>query len=123
MQRKSIDKIQTGVFTGNYAINPFTNEQIPIYICDYVLKDYATGSLMGVPAHDERDYNFAKKYKLPIKFIIECKDHDRAYIGDGKHINSKLINGLNILEAQKKINKHLVKNNIGYEKITYKMKD
>ena len=58
---------------------------------------------MGVPAHDERDYNFAKKYKLPIKFIIECKDHDRAYIGDGKHINSKLINGLNILEAQKKI--------------------
>ena len=123
LQRKSIDKIQTGVFTGNYAINPFTNEQIPIYICDYVLKDYATGSLMGVPAHDERDYNFAKKYKLPIKFIIECKDHDRAYIGDGKHINSKLINGLNILEAQKKINKHLVKNNIGYEKITYKMKD
>jgi leucyl-tRNA synthetase len=111
------------VFTGSYAINPFNNEQIPIYVADYVLNSYATGIVMGVPAHDQRDYDFAVKYKLPIKFVLETTNQQKAYEDDGVHINSPLSNGLLIEAANKKIITYLHEHKIGKEYITYKMKD
>ena len=117
------EKNKTGVFIGTYAINPITNESIPIYVSDYVLKDHGTGIVMGVPAHDERDYQFAKKYNLPITFVIKCENHDEAFIIDGIHINSRLINGLNNKDASKIIVEYLIKNNLGKQYTTYKLKD
>lgn len=117
------EKDKTGVFIGTYAINPITNEQIPIYVSDYVLKDHGTGIVMGVPAHDERDYQFAKKYNLPITFVIECENHNEAFVKDGIHINSQLINGLNNKDASKTIIDYLTKNNLGKQHTTYKLKD
>ncbi|MDR1235265.1 MAG: leucine--tRNA ligase [Mycoplasmataceae bacterium] len=123
LQRKDLEKDKTGVFTGSYAINPFNNEQIPIYVADYVLNSYATGMVMGVPAHDQRDYEFALKYKLPIKFIIKTERLDKAFEGDGIHINSLLIDGLHNEAASKKIIDYLIEHKIGKEHITYKLKD
>ncbi|WEK83352.1 MAG: leucine--tRNA ligase [Mycoplasma sp.] len=123
LNRKIKDKDQTGVFSGTYAINPINNQKVPVYICDYVLIDYANGILMGVPAHDERDFSFAKKYGLPINFIIETNNHNEAFTKDGNHINSPLINGLKNNEAKKVIIEYLVKNNIGHEQVNYKLKD
>lgn len=122
LQRKE-NKDKTGVFTGTYAVNPINNEQIPIYVADYVLNTYATGIVMGVPAHDQRDFDFAKEIKLPIKFIIETKDHSKAYEDDGKHINSEFINGLNNEQAKQTINKWLKKSKLGEEQVAYKLKD
>jgi leucyl-tRNA synthetase len=96
---------------------------MPIYICDYILKDYATGSIMAVPAHDERDFKFATKYKLPIIKVIDVADNKLPYIGDGKHINSDFLNGLDNKEAKSKMIEYLVKNKLGKEHIIYKMKD
>ncbi len=123
VERKANTKKQTGVFSGSYAINPINFEIIPIYICDYVLNDYATGILMAVPAHDERDFNFAKTYKLPINYVIECNDHSKPYLLDGKHIDSPLIDGLNNTQAIKKMNDFIIKNHIGEIKVFYKLKD
>ena len=123
LERKSDTKIQTGVFSGSYAFHPITNQKMPIYICDYILKDYATGSIMAVPAHDERDFKFATKYKLPIIKVIDVADDKLPYIGDGKHINSDFLNGLDNKEAKSKMIEYLVKNKLGKEHITYKMKD
>lgn len=121
--RTSLQKDKTGVFTGSYAINPINGKQLPIYIADYILKDYGTGAIMGVPGHDQRDFDFAKKYNIPIIFIIECQNHNEAYVGDGNHINSEFINGLNIAEANKKIMTFLKTKNIGEERNGYKLKD
>ncbi|AIV03562.1 leucyl-tRNA synthetase [Candidatus Malacoplasma girerdii] len=123
LERKVNSKEQTGVFTGTYALNPINNKQVPIYICDYVLMNYATGILMGVPAHDERDFNFAKKYNLPINFVIEANDYEHPYLDDGIHINSNLINGLNNLDAQNKIIEYLEANKLGQKEVFYKLKD
>ena len=123
LERKSDTKTQTGVFSGSYAFHPITNQKMPIYICDYILKDYATGSIMAVPAHDERDFKFATKYKLPIIKVIDVADNKLPYIGDGKHINSDFLNGLDNKEAKSKMIVYLVKNKLGKEHITYKMKD
>lgn len=123
LQRKDLLKDKTGLFTGAYAINPITNQQIPIYVADYVLNSYATGIVMGVPAHDQRDYDFAIKYKLPINYVIECKEKGKAYEEDGKHINSPLINGLNIADAAKKLNDYVVKNKLGKATTQYKFRD
>ncbi len=123
LERKSDTKTQTGVFSGSYAFHPITNQKMPIYICDYILKDYATGSIMAVPAHDERDFKFATKYKLPIIKVIDVADDKLPYIGDGKHINSDFLNGLDNKEAKSKMIEYLVKNKLGKEHITYKMKD
>ena len=123
LERKSDTKTQTGVFSGSYAFHPITNQKMPIYICDYILKDYATGSIMAVPAHDERDFKFATKYKLPIIKVIDVADDKLPYIGDGKHINSDFLNGLDNNEAKSKMIEYLVKNKLGKEHITYKMKD
>ncbi|GHU27627.1 hypothetical protein FACS1894152_4500 [Bacilli bacterium] len=123
LQRKDLDKVKTGVFTGAYAINPINNEEIPIYTADYVLNSYATGIVMGVPGHDQRDFDFAKKYKLHVKFIIETNDHKKALESDGKHINSLLINGKHIEPATKIIVEYLEQHKLGKSHITYKLKD
>jgi leucyl-tRNA synthetase len=123
LQRKDLQKNKTGVFTGSYAINPFNNEKIPIYVADYVLNSYATGIIMGVPGHDQRDYDFATKYDLPIKFVIQPKKEHQAYEGDGNHINSPLINGELIQPAIEKVINYLHEHQLGKSYVTYKMKD
>jgi leucyl-tRNA synthetase len=118
-----LQKDKTGVFIGTYAINPITNDKIPIYVADYVLNSYATGIVMGVPGHDQRDFDFAKKYNLPIKFIIETNDHTKANEADGKHIASPLINGLLNAQAQELLTSYLEKNHLGKRHISFKLKD
>ena len=102
LERTDLNKDKTGVFTGAYAINPVNGKEVPIWISDYVLASYGTGAVMAVPAHDDRDYEFAKKYDLPLNRVIEGGDLEKAaYTGDGKHINSEFLNDLNIEEAKK----------------------
>ncbi|MDR0645578.1 MAG: leucine--tRNA ligase [Elusimicrobiota bacterium] len=125
IERSAQDKEKTGVFTGAYAINPLNGAQIPIWIADYVLTGYGTGAIMAVPAHDERDYAFAKKFNIPIIEVIQSEKGvaQEAYIGDGKLINSDILNGLNVVEAQSKIIKFLEERKIGRSKTTYKLRD
>ncbi|MDR0740059.1 MAG: leucine--tRNA ligase [Mycoplasmataceae bacterium] len=123
LQRKELQKNKTGIFTGSFAINPFNNKKIPIYVADYVLNSYATGVVMGVPGHDQRDYDFALQYKLPIEFVIKTSNTNKAYEDDGVHINSPLIDGLHINAANEKIIEYLHKHKIGKKVITFKMKD
>ncbi len=105
LERKAIDKPKTGVFTGRYAINPVNNEELPIWIADYVLMDYGTGAIMAVPAHDERDWAFAHANNLPIRQVITAPKEvaDQVYAGQGKLINSGNLSGLNSETARQKI--------------------
>ncbi len=121
IERTNTTKEKTGEFTGAYAINPINNKKIPIYISDYVLNTYGTGAIMAVPAHDDRDYDFAKKYNIEIIKVIES--NEEKYAGDGIHINSELINGLNNEEASNIINKYLKENNLGEKTINYRLRD
>ena len=115
---------KSGVFSGSYAINPVNNERIPIWIADYVLLSYGTGAIMGVPAHDQRDYDFAKKFDLKIIEVVAGGDiKEAAYSGDGKIINSSFLNGMNSKEAILKIIEYLEKKNLGVKKINYKLRD
>lgn len=123
LNRKDLQKDKTGVFTGSYVINPISNEKIPVYVADYVLNSYATGIVMGVPGHDQRDYEFAQKYHLPVKFIIETQDKTKANEEDGKHINSRLINGKNIKESSNIIIKYLEEHRLGHKHVSYKLND
>ncbi|AHI52504.1 leucine--tRNA ligase [Spiroplasma culicicola] len=123
VERQDDSKEKTGVFTGTYAINPFTNESVPVWVADYVLNDYATGAVMAVPAHDERDWKFATKYDLPIKFVIETKDESKAFIGEGKHINSDFLDGLDRIEALELMTKKAQEMNVGQVKVNYKLRD
>lgn len=124
IERTSIAKEKTGVFTGAYAINPVNKKEIPIYIADYVLSSYGTGAIMAVPAHDERDYNFAKKFNLDITPVIDGGNiAEEAYTGDGMHINSGFLNGLNKEESIKKMLEWLEQNKVGKKKISYKLHD
>lgn len=124
LERTDLNKNKTGVFTGAYAVNPVTNEEMPIWIADYVLASYGTGAIMAVPAHDERDYEFAEKYDLTIRPVIKGGDTDKeAYTGDGEHINSDILNGLNQEEATETIITYLNENNIGESKTTYRLRD
>lgn len=124
LERTDLNKNKTGVFTGAYAVNPVTNEEMPIWIADYVLASYGTGAIMAVPAHDERDYEFAEKYNLTIRPVIKGGDTDKeAYTGDGEHINSDILNGLNQEEAIATIIAYLKDNNIGESKTTYRLRD
>lgn len=126
MQRVDLQKDKSGVFTGVYAINPFTNKEVPIYIADYVLSSYGTGAVMAVPAHDQRDYEFAKKYDLKIKQVIQGDDSDvsqYAFCDDGVLINSGNFDNLSSAEARKKISEWLEEKNIGAKEITYKLKN
>jgi len=124
LERTELNKDKTGVFTGAFATNPVTGKKVPVWIADYVLATYGTGAVMAVPAHDERDHEFAKKYSLPMVRVIEGGDIDEAaYTGDGKHINSDFINGLNVADSKKKVIEWLEKNNLGAGKINYKLRD
>ena len=112
LERTELNKDKTGVWTGAYAINPVTNKQIPIWISDYVLATYGTGAIMAVPAHDERDYAFAKKFDLPIIQVLEGGDiSTQAYTEDGLHINSGFLNGLNKQDGIDTMIKFLEENN------------
>jgi leucyl-tRNA synthetase len=128
LERLAIEKEKTGVFTGSYAINPANNKKIPIWIADYVMLSYGTGAIMAVPAHDERDFAFAKKNDLPIVEVIspDGKKHPdlkKAYINQGVMINSDEFSGKYSQDANKEIIKWLEKKDIGQAKIQYKLRD
>jgi leucyl-tRNA synthetase len=121
------NKEKTGVFTGSYAINPITNEKMPIWLADYVLMGYGTGTIMAVPAHDERDYEFATKFDLSIQKVIErpksSKDNETCYSGEGELINSGDFDGKQSAEAREEIVAWLEKQEIGEKKVIYRMRD
>ncbi len=124
LERTELNKDKTGVFIGAYAINPVNQQNIPIYISDYVLASYGTGAIMAVPAHDERDYEFAKKFDIPIISVIEGGNIDKeAYIGDGLHINSEFLNGLNKQDAIDKMVSWLEENKCGSKKVNYRLRE
>lgn len=124
LERTELSKEKTGVFTGAYAINPANNKKIPIWIADYVLMSYGTGAIMAVPAHDERDYEFAKKFDLPIVEVVAGGNiEEEAYIGDGPHVNSDFLNGLNKEEAIQKMIEWVEEKGIGQKKVQYKLRD
>ena len=117
-------KEKTGAFTGAYAINPLNGTQIPIYIADYVLGDYGYGAIMAVPAHDQRDYDFAKKFNIPIIQVIEGGDISKeAHEGDGALINSEWLNGLHVKESKAKMIEWLEANGVGKGTVNYKLRD
>ena len=124
LERTELNKEKTGVFTGAYAINPANNQKVPIYIADYVLASYGSGAIMAVPAHDQRDYDFAKKYNLEIVPVLEGGNLDEeAFVGDGLHINSDFLNGMNQEDASKTMISWLEENQLGRAKVTYKLRD
>lgn len=124
LNRTDLAKEKTGVFTGAYAINPVNGQEIPIWIGDYVLASYGTGAIMAVPAHDERDYEFAKTFVIDILPVIAGGDiTTEAYTGDGPHINSDFLNGLNKAEAIAKMNEWLEENHVGKKEVSYRLRD
>jgi len=124
LERTELNKDKTGVFTGSYAINPVNGKEIPIWISDYVLASYGTGCIMAVPAHDQRDYEFATKFGIDIIPVLEGGDISKeAFIEDGPHINSEFLNGLNKEDAINKINTWLEEKNIGKKKVNYKLRE
>lgn len=120
-------KEKTGAFTGAYAINPVDGRKIPVYIADYVLGDYGYGAIMAVPAHDQRDWDFAKKFDLPVIEVIEApKDFDltkAAWEGDGALVNSGFLNGLHVAESKKKMTEWLEERGLGKGTVNYKLRD
>lgn len=124
LERTDLNKDKTGVFTGAYAINPVNGKKVPIWISDYVLASYGTGAIMAVPAHDTRDYEFAKKFGIEIIPVLEGGNiEEEAFTGDGVHINSEWLNGLNKEEAIAKMIQWLEENKVGEAKVTYKLRD
>ncbi|MCE5091174.1 leucine--tRNA ligase [Staphylococcus devriesei] len=124
LERTDLAKDKSGVFTGAYAINPLSGEKLPIWIADYVLSSYGTGAVMAVPGHDERDHEFATKFKLPIVEVIEGGDVAKeAYTGAGAHINSGELNGLDNEQAIAKAIELLEAKNAGEKKVNYKLRD
>lgn len=130
-ERTAEDKEKEGLFIGKYAINPVNRDDVPIYIANFVLLEYGTGAVMAVPAHDQRDFEFAKKYKLPIKIVIKPENHDldpekmmKAYIEPGIIVNSdKKFNGKKNLEASTEISKYLEEKKLGRKMVQYKLRD
>lgn len=123
MERTELNKDKTGVFIGAYAINPINGKEVPIYAADYVLYGYGSGAVMAVPAHDQRDYEFAKKHGLEMIQVLEGDISQHAMEDDAKHINSDFANGLNIEEAKEAIIKKLEEMGAGQKKINYKLRD
>ncbi|SDY60488.1 MULTISPECIES: leucine--tRNA ligase [unclassified Bacillus (in: firmicutes)] len=124
LERTELAKEKTGVFTGAYAINPVNGEKLPIWIADYVLATYGTGAVMAVPAHDERDYEFAKNFDLPMKEVVKGGDITKeAHTGDGAHVNSAFLDGLNKEEAIAKMIEWLEVTSAGNQKVTYRLRD
>ena len=124
LERTDLNKNKTGAFTGSYAINPVNGKKIPIWISDYVLMTYGTGAIMAVPAHDQRDYDFATKFGLDIIPVLEGGDVSKeAFTGDGIHINSDFLNGLDKQEAIDKMIEWLEEKGIGDKKVNYKLRE
>ena len=124
MERTELNKDKTGVFTGAYAINPVNDRKIPIWISDYVLMTYGTGAIMAVPAHDERDYDFAKKFGLDIIPVLEGGNVSKeAWTGDGLHINSGFMDGLNKEDAIHAMLEWLEEKKLGKKKVNYKLRE
>ena len=124
LERTELNKDKTGAFTGAYAVNPANGNKVPVYIADYVLNTYGTGAIMSVPAHDERDYEFAKKFNLPIVEVVKGGNiEEAAFSDDGEHVNSDFINGMNKAEAIQKMISWLEEKNIGSKKVNYKLRD
>lgn len=128
--RTAEEQEKEGMFIGEYAINPLTGDEIPIYIANFVLLEYGTGAIMAVPAHDQRDFEFAKKYDIPTKIVIQPPDHElhvekmhRAYVEDGVLVNSEQFNGTNNREAIEEITKYLEKKCLGQKTVQYKLRD
>jgi leucyl-tRNA synthetase len=125
--RMADTKEKTGVFTGAYAINPINDEKIPVYIADYVLMGYGTGAIMAVPAHDERDFEFARKFNIPLKYVVKPVNGelptDRAYVGEGVAINSPIIDGLPTAAAKDKMIDFLEVEEVAFKSIKYKLRD
>ncbi len=119
---RKANKDKSGVFTGAMALNPVSQQKIPIWIADYVLMDYGTGAIMAVPGHDERDFEFAKQFDLPILRVLESET-DLPFTGDGAHCNSDFINGLDKDAAINKVVEFLEKKNLGKKTINYKLRD
>ncbi|MGM0369884.1 MAG: leucine--tRNA ligase [Bacillota bacterium] len=129
-ERTGDDAEKLGLDTGIEAVNPLTGEKIPVMIANYVLMDYGTGAIMAVPAHDERDFEFAKKYELPIKVVIQPEDEDfsasdleEAYTDDGVVVNSDILNGLSVDDAFDKIIDYLEEDNSGTKEVNYRLRD
>ncbi|MDD2619459.1 MAG: leucine--tRNA ligase [Syntrophomonadaceae bacterium] len=130
IDRTSSDAEKEGVFTGAYAINPMNGEKIPIWIANYVLMEYGTGAIMAVPAHDQRDFDFAIKYNIPIRVVIKSEDSpldasqlNEAYVEDGLMVNSGPFDGLSVAEGQKAIIKYMEENSIGKGTINFRLRD
>ncbi|MDF4071347.1 class I tRNA ligase family protein, partial [Staphylococcus aureus] len=124
LERTDLAKDKSGVFTGAYAINPLSGEKVQIWIADYVLSTYGTGAIMAVPAHDDRDFEFAKKFDLPIIEVIEGGNvEEAAYTGEGKHINSGELDGLENEAAITKAIQLLDQKGAGEKKVNYKLRD
>ena len=125
LERTDLAKEKTGVFSGSYAINPVNGKKIPIWIADYVLISYGTGAIMAVPAHDTRDWEFAKKFGLPIIEVLkgEVDVQKEAWTEDGIHVNSEWLDGLNKEDAINKMLEFLEKNGYGHKAINYKLRD
>lgn len=130
IDRTGTETEKTGVFTGRYAINPVNDERIPIYIADFVLASYGTGMIMAVPGHDQRDFEFAKKYNIPIKVVInppglklDPRTMTCAYTDEGIMVNSKMFDGLNNLEGIKRITDYLEEKGLGRRTVNYRLKD
>ena len=126
LQRTDLNKDKTGVFTGSYALNPVNNKKIPIWMGDYVLITYGTGAIMAVPGHDQRDFEFAKKYSLEILQVVDGLNvniENEPFIDNGTAVNSDIINGLSTKEAKVKMISYIEQNSLGLGKINYKLKD
>jgi leucyl-tRNA synthetase len=124
LERTELSKEKSGAFTGAYAINPINGEKIPVWIADYVLVSYGTGAIMAVPAHDERDYEFATAFSLPIREVVAGGNIDaEAYTGDGEHVNSDFLDGLGKEEAIQKAIAWLEEKEVGTKKVTYRLRD
>jgi leucyl-tRNA synthetase len=125
LERTELSKEKTGVFTGAYAINPANNEKIPVWIADYVLVGYGTGAIQAVPAHDERDLEFARKFDLPVRQVVQppAGEEPIGFVGEGTAINSPVIDGLQSREAIRKITEWLEARRLGKRSINYKLRD
>ena len=128
VERMSTEKVRDGVFTGAYAINPMNQEQVPIFVADYVLMGYGTGAIMAVPGHDERDFDFAERHNLPIPVVIAPPEWDgqplpEAYVGEGAMVNSGQFDGLPSAEGAKRIGEYMEEHGIGERKINYRIHD
>lgn len=126
LERTELAKEKTGVFTGAFAVNPVNGEQIPVWIADYVLMGYGTGAIMAVPAHDERDFEFAEKFQLPIRQVVQPTTDDidwQGFTGDGMVVHSQFLDGLPTAEAKKKITSWLEEKSLGHGTVNYKLRD